>query len=60
MMVARIGCQLAATFCSATSQGGSAAPSHWTTALIGEVLAAALQLLHLPIGFQVPAASQIF
>ncbi|CAL8463580.1 g3114 [Coccomyxa elongata] len=53
MMVARIGCQLAAIFCSATSQGGSAAPSHWTTALIGEVLAAALQLLHLPIGFQI-------
>ena len=53
MMVARTGCQLAALFCSASLASGCSAPNHWAAALFGDVLAAALQLLHLPIGFQV-------
>jgi hypothetical protein len=53
MMVARIGCQLAALFCSTSLASGCCAPNHWAAALLGDVLAAALQLLHLPIGFQV-------
>ncbi len=61
MMVARIGCQLAALFCSARAAGGCSGHSHWATALFGDLLAAALQLLHLPIGFQVrPPLRQIF
>lgn len=61
MLVARSGCQLAALFCSASAatsgssaSGGCIDNSTWISArLCGDILAAALQLVHLPIGFQV-------
>ena len=56
MIAARLGCQACILFCglhSAQAQAGADMVHGWPGAVLGDIMAAVLQLVHLPIGFQV-------
>ena len=56
MIAERLGCQACGLFCglhAAQAQRGADMAHGWPSAVLGDVMAAVLQLVHLPIGFQV-------
>ena len=56
MIAERLGCQACVLLCglhAAQAQGGAEAAHAWRATILGDVMASVLQLVHLPIGFQV-------
>ena len=56
MMAARLGCQVCMLCCvlqTAPAQQGPQVMYAWSATIAGDVMASVLQLVHLPIGFQV-------
>lgn len=56
MIAARLGCQVSVLCCvlqTAPAQQGAQDGHAWPAAIAGNVMASVLQLVHLPIGFQV-------
>ncbi len=56
MIAERLGCQACILFCglqAASVQHSAEVAQSWPGVILAEVVASALQLLHLPIGFQV-------
>lgn len=56
LIAERLGCQACVLFCglhAARAQGGAEVAHAWPGAILGDVMASVLQLMHLLIGFQV-------
>ncbi len=63
MIAERLGCQACVLFCglhAAQAQRGADMAHGWPGAILGDVMASVLQLVHLPIGFQVGPLPKTF
>ena len=56
MVAERLGCQACILFCglhAAQAQHGAHTAHGWPSAILGDIMASVMQLVHLPIGLQV-------